>query len=192
MIVICASYKHLVRQWADDIVKTFPTAKLVMVSSENPAWEQQISQEIIRKRYNPENQIIIISTIASFKMPRFMAAIEKSTDEKLLIVGESHRFTDRPDSLKDTFQYRLGLSATPHSGSSAQKGQKLMTWFGGQTFNLPIEVALERGFLVPYYYYPIFVEATEDEEGKFRYHTQKILSCLCTEKERVYSCAIKS
>lgn len=182
MIVICAPYKHLVRQWADDIVKTFPTAKLVMVSSENPTWEQQISQEIIRKRYNPENQIIIISTIASFKMPRFMATIEKSTDEKLLIVDESHRFTDRPDSLKDIFQYLLGLSATPYSGSSAQKGQALMAWFGGQVFNLPIEVALERGFLVPYYYYPIFVEATEDEEDRFRYHTQKILSCFKNNK----------
>ena len=182
MIVICAPYKHLVRQWADDIVKTFPMAKLVMASSENPVWEQQISQEIIRKRYNPENQIIIISTIASFKMPRFMAAIEKSTDEKLLIVDESHRFTDRPDFLKDTFQYLLGLSATPYSGSSAQKGQELMVWFGGQVFNLPIEVALERGFLVPYYYYPIFVMATEDEEGKFRYHTQKILSCFKNNK----------
>lgn len=182
MIVICAPYKHLVRQWADDIVKTFPTAKLVMVSSENPTWEQQISQEIIRKRYNPENQIIIISTIASFKMSRFMAAIEKSTDEKLLIVDESHRFTDRSDSLKDIFQYLLGLSATPYSGSSAQKGQELMAWFGGQVFNLPIEVALERGFLAPYYYYPIFVTATEDEEGKFRYHTQKILSCFKNNK----------
>lgn len=178
MIVICAPYKHLVRQWADDIVKTFPMAKLVMVSSENPAWEQQISQEIIRKRYYPDNQIIIISTIASFEMPRFMAAIEKSKEEKLLIVDEAHRFRERPDCLKETYQYLLGLSATPYSGSSAQKGQELMAWFGGQVFNLPIEEALERGFLVPYYYYPIFVEATEDEEDRFRYHTQKILSCF--------------
>ena len=66
MIVICAPYKHLVRQWADDVEKAFPDARLIMVSSENPSWEQQISQEIIRKQYNPEKQIIIISTIASF------------------------------------------------------------------------------------------------------------------------------
>ena len=178
MIVICAPYKHLVRQWADDVEKAFPDARLIMVSSENPSWEQQISQEIIRKQYNPEKQIIIISTIASFKMPRFLSAIRKSTEEKLLIVDEAHRFTERPDSLKDVFQYMLGLSATPYSGSSPNKGLELMAWFGGQVFNLPIEVALERGFLVPYNYYPIYVSATEDEEGKFRYHTQKILSCF--------------
>ena len=34
-----------------------------------------------------------------------------------------------------------------------------MEFFGGQVFNLPIEVALERGFLVPYYYHPIYVYA---------------------------------
>ena len=178
MIVICAPYKHLVRQWAEDVVKTFPKAKLILVSSENPQWEQQINQEIIRKKYNPDNQIIIISTIASFKMGRFMATLHKSKEDKLLIVDKAHRFTDHPEELKDEFKYMLGLSATPYSGTSAQKGTELMNFFGGQVFNLPIEVALERGFLVPYNYYPIYVHATEDEEKQFKYYTQKILSCF--------------
>lgn len=178
MIVICAPYKHLVKQWADDVEKAFPKAKLILVSSENPTWESQISQEILRKKYSPDNQIIVISTIASFKMQRFSNAINKSKEEKLLIVDEAHRFTDRPDTLKETYSNLLGLSATPYSGSSAQKGKDLMDWFGGQVFNLPIEIALEKGFLVPYNYYPIYVYATEDEENKFKYHTQKILSCF--------------
>jgi len=178
MVVICAPYKHLVRQWADDVVKAFPQAKIIMVSSENPKWEQQISQEIIRKKYHSDNQIIIISTLASFKMSRFSEAIDKSSDEKLLIVDEAHRFTDRTESLKETFGYLLGLSATPYSGASAQKGKELMKWFGGQAFNLPIENALERGYLVPYNYYPIYVHATEGDEEKFKHQTQKILSCF--------------
>lgn len=178
MIVICAPYKHLVKQWADDVERAFPGAKLIMVSSENPSWETQIAQEIIRKKYKTENQIIVISTIASFKMDRFSNVINKSQEEKLLIVDEAHRFTDRPEELKETYQYMLGLSATPFSGTSATRGHELMAWFGGQVFNLPIEVALERGFLVPYNYCPIYVYATEEEEGKFKYHTQRILSCF--------------
>lgn len=182
MIVICAPYKHLVKQWADDVDKAFPGAKLIMVSSENPSWETQIAQEIIRKQYKPDNQIIIISTIASFKMDRFTNVVNRSGEDKLLIVDEAHRFSDRPEELKSTFKYLLGLSATPFSGTSAQKGLELMEWFGGQVFNLPIENALERGFLVPYNYYPIYVYATEDEEGKFKHHTQKILSCFKNNK----------
>lgn len=182
MIVICAPYKHLVKQWADDVSKAFPEGKIVLVSSENPSWEQQISQEIIRKKYNPENQLIVISTIASFRMNRFFRVISKSSDEKLLIVDEAHRFTERSDDIKEKFNYFLGLSATPYSGRSAEKGQELMSWFGGQVFSLPIEEALSRGFLVPYNYYPIYVRSTDTEETQFNKFTQKIVSCFRNNK----------
>lgn len=178
MVVICAPYKHLVRQWADDVIKAFPDAKIVMVSSENAKWESQLSDLIIRKKYQKDLQIIVISTIASFKMQRFNKALGYSREQKLLIVDEAHRFTERPDVLHKQFQYMLGLSATPFSGSSAQKGQELMKFFGGQVFSLPIESALERGFLVPYYYYPIYVNATDSEVAQFRSYNQKISSCF--------------
>lgn len=178
MVVICAPYKHLVKQWAEDLEKVFSASKIIMVSSENPGWNKQISDEIISKRYNPNKQIVIISTIASFRMQRFYDAISKSNEDKLLIVDEAHRFTDRPSELKEMFKYMLGLSATPFSGRTAAKGVELMKFFGGQVFSLPIEEALERKFLVPYNYYPIYVYANEEEESKFNYHTRQILSCF--------------
>lgn len=178
MVVICAPYKHLVKQWAEDVEKAFGDAKIIMVSSENPKWEQQISQEIIRKKYDTNAQTIIISTIASFKMSRFEKTLLKSNEDKLLIVDEAHRFTDRSEDMHIQFKYMLGLSATPFSGTSAQRGKELMEFFGGQAFSLPIEEALERKFLVPYYYHPIYVHASEEDEEKFQYHTRRILSCF--------------
>lgn len=178
MVVICAPYKHLVKQWAEDVEKAFGDAKIIMVSSENPKWEHQISQEIIRKKYDTNAQTIIISTIASFKMSRFEKTLLKSNEDKLLIVDEAHRFTDRSEDMHIQFKYMLGLSATPFSGTSAQRGKELMEFFGGQAFSLPIEEALERKFLVPYYYHPIYVHASEEDEEKFQYHTRRILSCF--------------
>lgn len=178
MVVICAPYKHLVKQWAEDVEKAFGDVKIIMVSSENPKWEQQISQEIIRKKYDTNAQTIIISTIASFKMSRFEKTLLKSNEDKLLIVDEAHRFTDRSEDMHIQFKYMLGLSATPFSGTSAQRGKELMEFFGGQVFSLPIEEALERKFLVPYYYHPIYVHASEEDEEKFQYHTRRILSCF--------------
>ena len=178
MLVVCAPYKHLIEQWADDLKKIFRDANIILVSSENPSWESQIAQEIIRQRYNPNQQLVIISTIASFRTKRFMDSIGKSNQDKLLIVDEAHRFSDRPESLKDTFKYMLGLSATPYSGTSAQSGRELMQFFGGQVFNLPIEDALEKGFLVPYYYKPIFVYATEEEERQFNVFSGRICFML--------------
>lgn len=178
MIVICAPYKHLVRQWAEDVEKALPDATIVMVSSENHSWDQQLSQAIVRQRLYKDTQIVVISTITSFNLGRFKKVINKSKQDKLLIVDEAHRFTNRPEELKDQFQYMLGLSATPFSGKNTAKGMELMTFFGGQVFNLPIESALERGFLVPYYYYPIFVNATESEEDRFNKKSAQIASCF--------------
>ena len=178
MIVICAPYKHLIKQWAQDLEKAFKQAKIIMVSSENPSWEQQLTQAIIHKRYNPDDQIIVVSTIASFNMERFMRTVEKSKEQKLLIVDEAHRLSRRDEMLQRMFSYMLGLSATPYSGKTAKSGKELMDYFGGQVFSLPIESALDRGFLVPYYYRPIYVNATDEEEGKFRYYTQLMMSCF--------------
>ena len=188
MIVICAPYKHLVKQWSEDVEKAFPGAKIILVSSENPGWDNQITTEIIKKKYNPNTQIIIISTISSFRMARFSQTIDKYKGERLLIVDEAHRFTDRPDTLQTEYAYMLGLSATPFSGKSAAKGKALMEFFGGQVFSLPIEKALGK-FLVPYYYYPIFVDATAEEEEQFGYYSRMILSCfkgdVCIDPEKL-------
>lgn len=177
-IIICAPYKHLVKQWAEDVEKAFPSANIVMVFSENPTWDKQITDETVKMKYHPETQLIVISTIASFGSDRFEAVFPKIPGEKLLIVDEAHRFTNRDDSLKNEYRYMLGLSATPFSGKSAERGRELMEFFGGQVFCLAIEEALERGFLVPYNYYPIYVHANDEEESKFQYHTQRILSCF--------------
>ena len=178
MIVICAPYKHLVKQWSEDVAAAFPGSNIILISSENPGWDKQIANAVIRSKYNRDEQIILISTISSFKMERFDDAIKKYDGERLLIVDEAHRFTTRPDELQLTYKYMLGLSATPFSGKSAAKGKELMEFFGGQVFSLTIEDALERGFLVPYYYYPIYVYATGDEESKFNSYTKTILGCF--------------
>lgn len=175
-VVICAPYKHLVKQWAEDVRKAFSDAVLIMVSSENPSWDQKISQAIINKRYNKNVQIIIISTIVSFNLDRFKNVISKDSSDKLLIVDEAHRFTKRSEELKNDYKYMLGLSATPYSGRSAASGKELMKYFGGQVFDLPIETALDKKFLVPYYYKPIFVYATDEEEERFRKQSRFIAS----------------
>lgn len=192
MTVICAPYKHLVRQWAEDVVKAIPDAILVMVSSENHGWEQQLSQAIVRQRLHKETKIIVISTIKSFYLERFQSTIKKSKQEKLLIVDEAHRFTKRAETLNQQYQYMLGLSATPFSGKDAAKGNELMAFFGGEVFNLPIEDAMERGFLVNYNYYPIFVNATADEEDRFRKKSAQIAGCfrngVCIDPENLALC----
>ena len=179
MIVICAPYKHLVKQWKEDVEKVFPDAKIIMVSSENPGWDNQIVNEIIANKYNKDNQIIIISTIKSFSSDRFDRAISKSTQEKLLIVDEAHRFKKFDINTPEVkYKYMLGLSATPGNGKNQDFVDQLLELFGGKVFELPIEKALKMNYLVPYNYYPIFVHADYEEEKKFDEISGKMAACF--------------
>jgi len=178
MLAICAPYKHLLKQWAEDIMVTFPESNIILVSSENSKWEEEITEAIIRSNYDDSLQIIIISTIKSFNTDRFENSIKKYKNEKLLIVDEAHRFTSRKDDLKIKYKYMLGLSATPNNGKNLEKGQELLDFFGGVVYSLTIEDALDRGYLVQYNYYPIFVNATEDEENRFKKISGLMAGCF--------------
>lgn len=178
IIVICAPYKHLVQQWYEDVKKVFIKSRIIKVSSENPIWEQEIREEIIRSKHYPDNQIVIISTIMSFNKERFENVLSTSNSKRLLIVDEAHRFTTRPDWLLEKYDYLLGLSATPFTGVNTAIGEELMAWFGGRVYNLPIEYALAKGYLVPYSYHPIYVNATEDEETEFVAVVRRMAACF--------------
>ena len=178
LIVIAAPYKHLVKQWAEDVQKAFKDASILLISSENHQWYSIAKQLIIAQKYDPEKQIILITTIKSFHSDKFKNVMDLSSQEKMLIVDEAHRFTQRDEELHATYKYMLGLSATPINGKNNAAGVDLVKFFGGQVFNLPIEEALEHHFLVPYNYHPIFVSATEDEENRFNQISANMASCF--------------
>lgn len=178
LVVIAAPYKHLVKQWAEDVKRAFKDASILLISSENPQWYSIAKQLVIAQKYSPEKQIILITTIKSFYSDKFNTVMAMSNQDKLLIVDEAHRFTQRDEELHTTFKFMLGLSATPINGKNNEAGVELVNFFGGQVFNLPIEEALKRHFLVPYNYHPVFVAATEDEENRFNQISANMASCF--------------
>ena len=101
-----------------------------------------------------------------------------SDEEKLLIVDEAHRFTQRPENLRRAYSYMLGLSATPINGKQNESGIALLDFFGGLAYNLPIEEALERNFLVHYNYFPVYVTATSAEEENFNAISSNMAGCF--------------
>ena len=178
LIVIAAPYKHLVRQWAEDVNKLFPDAETVLISSENPQWYTISKRLVLAQQYHPEKQIILITTIKSFYSAKFEKVINLSDEEKLLIVDEAHRFTQRPENLRRAYSYMLGLSATPINGKQNESGIALLDFFGGLAYNLPIEEALERNFLVHYNYFPVYVTATSAEEENFNAISSNMAGCF--------------
>lgn len=178
LLVICAPYKHLVRQWYEDVHNVLPDDRTIMVSSENKNWEDEFLNAVYNSQYNNGGTVVVISTILSFNMHRFSRIVDKAKMKKMLIVDEAHRFKNRDNKLKEIYSYMLGLSATPSSKKNDEFGEELMDFFGGQVYNLPIEYAIEKNYLVHYNYHPIFVYATEQEEKDFDRYTRLMASCF--------------
>lgn len=177
-LVICAPYKHLVRQWYEDVHNVLPDNQIIMVSSENINWESELLDAIYNSKYNDGGTVIAISTIISFNLERFQRVSKKTNMKRMLIVDEAHRFKNTSDQINRMYPYMLGLSATPSSRKNDEIGEALMNYFGGQVYNLPIEYAIEHDYLVHYNYFPIYVEATSEEESEFDRYTRLMASCF--------------
>ena len=177
LLVICAPYKHLVKQWAEDVKKVYPENEIILISSENPKWQSELSDAVMSAKYAEKKTVIAISTIVSFNLPAFKRIACKTNMKRMLIVDEAHRFTSREPYILDDYEYLLGLSATPSSRKNDERGDALMDFFGGKVFDLPIEYAIQRGYLVHYDYHPVFVNSTEEEEKNFQRYTRNMIAC---------------
>lgn len=173
--IIAVPYKHLASQWAEDVKSFFPEASVQIIHGEINDGETKIqaSYLLAKKQYKP---VIVITTIKSFFLKRYVKLYNNIEFDKLLIVDEAHNFINQIDEeLFVQYPYKLGLSATPVFGNNEEKTQKLLDWFGGQVVDLPIEKALGK-YLVNYEYHPFFVCATEEDETKFAKATKLMLS----------------
>lgn len=173
--VITVPYKHLVNQWYDDVKVFFPEANVVFVHSEAKNPENKIYSCYIaaRQEYKP---VIVITTIKSFFIDRYVKIYNEIEFDKLLIVDEAHNFVNRINiELDQHYKYKLGLSATPVFGNDVEKTNQLINWFGGKVMDFPIEKAIGK-YLVNYEYHPIFIDASSDDENAFTKATQLMLS----------------
>lgn len=175
--IIAVPYKHLVSQWAEDAKEFFPSAHIICVHGEIKDAETKIYSRYLSslQNYKP---IIVITTIKSFFLPKYVNLYNKVKYKKLLIVDEAHNFYNSlSDELSEEYPYKLGLSATPVFGHDESKTVKLLSWFGGKVIDFPIEKAIGK-YLVNYEYHPIFVNASEDDEKNFAKYTQLMLSAI--------------
>lgn len=178
IIVILVPYIHLIAQWEYSLNQVTKVDYIVkMYSGNSPMWKHQMGHAIMGKRRNPDLKVVFISTIKSWASDYAQSFLNKYDIKKMLIVDEAHRFNNFiSDSLKNQYSYKIGLSATPLVGRRINSD--LIDFFGGAAYNLPIEIALKKKFLCGYYYHPIFVKATEEDEKMFKQITRDMISCF--------------
>jgi len=172
-LLVVVPYMHLVEQWANE-GKNF-NIDFIKCNSDYPNWENEINHALTNSLTDNKVLIPILTTTGTYKTPRFQKQISKLKNI-LLIVDEAHNFGSK-DIRKHYIQntrFRLGLSATPKRHMDDEGSQAILDYFGDIIFTYDLKDAIKDGNLTPYYYYPIFVNLTAEEEEEYYELSMKI------------------
>src|SRR5699024_9083286 len=106
----------------------------------------------------------------------FQNLLRKIEKDYILCIDEMHHVATKKyiSNLPNNCNLRLGLSATLQSDYNKENMDKVKFYFGDVIYTFSMERAIEEGFLTPYYYYPIFVELTDEEKYEYFKLTNKI------------------
>ncbi|WP_122893891.1 DEAD/DEAH box helicase family protein [Arcobacter peruensis] len=170
-VLIVVPYQHLLEQWAEESEEfnIFPIR-----CNSNYKWKQKLRQEInnfgITRNFLP-----IIVTNATYITPQFQDLVKK-INNLFLIVDEAHNFGAKNmiTNYMDNAKFRLGLSATPKRHMDEEGTDQLLEYFNGIVFEFTLKEAIDNDFLTKYYYHPVFVNLTAEEETEFNSLSKEI------------------
>ncbi len=174
----------LVNQWEQECRK-FNFTNIIKVFSKNPSWRDEIDRILFNERYNPtkdeQNSFVIISTYASYSRENVFNALNKFDPRRLLLIADECHNLGSATLVKKLKQVpylrRIGLSATPERQFDESGNQKIRKFFGAEenyTFEYSMEMAIEKGVLCRYYYYPHIVTLTDVEMDEYLALSDKI------------------
>lgn len=163
ILVISTPTTHMVEQWEKDISDFgFNNIPIIKAFSDyGYSWGKDMINSINKIRIGKYNNIIILTTHATFASKKFIGIISEinSKISLFLVSDEVHGVgaPQRSEGMIDKYIYRLGLSATPSRWLDSEGTELIFSYFGKTVFEYSLQKAIENGFLTPYEYKPIFL-----------------------------------
>ena len=174
-LVIAVPYQHLVDQWAADVRDYNASPVLAYESRAN--WQERLEGDVVEFNHGASDGFVVITTHTTFATPSFQRIIGRlRRQERMLIADEVHHMgaPHLQASLPESFQLRLGLSATPKRFFDDEGTEALFDYFGEVVFEYMLKEAIANGALCEYYYIPHVVELTDEEAEEYFQLSRKI------------------
>ena len=172
-VIIVCPFDNIERQWKQELAKWgFDSA----VTSGDTKWDQRMKDKIASLETKNRDISIVITTYKTFCTNRFINMVENCGVPLLLIADEVHNAgaSAYVSGLTNAYNYRLGLSATLERYFDPDGTALLQRFFGDTVYTLDLQSAIEKKFLVGYYYYPMHVDLNEEEYEKYSTYTRII------------------
>ena len=186
--IISTPQNTLSKQWKSEVEKlnlSFDVSEIIDGSTTN--WKQKISKILLANSVGMANHCIIFTTHNTASSEGFISIIERdlASETRTLFVGDEVHWLGAAHfrkALLPSYEYRIGLSATPSRWFDENGTQFLMNYFGNDHFVFSIREALTeinpltgKHFLVNYYYHISTVSLSNDETIEYRRITNQII-----------------
>ena len=162
-IVVCP-FRHLVTQW-DEEARKFGFNPILAFQSRS-SWDGLLNSRLYNIDSDKSECLIIITTNRTFADSAFQSKLNYLPQKTIIVADEAHNLgAERLRTcLPDQVHFRLALSATPERWFDEEGTEAIFDYFGKVLEpEFTLKDALKARALVPYRYYPILVELTEDE-----------------------------
>lgn len=187
LCVIACPGNTLSVQWKGDIEKLdIPVETSIICDGTNSKWRSELGKLLKQLSTGLYKNAVIYTTHQTCSSEDFISMIEGCSQRitKFFIGDEVHGMGagKTQNGLLQSYDYRLGLSATP-SRWFDEEGTKLIEhYFGDKSFVFSIHDALvtinpltNRPFLVNFYYHPHFISLTEEELEEYKKLSDRII-----------------
>lgn len=179
--IIVVPTQALALQWEFE-VRSFNFDNIISTYSDKD-WKEQLNRYVTRTIFNPNKDVIIITTYATFNKIQFQGLLNKikGLDRFVYIADEAHNLgaTSAIKCLPTKIKKRIGLSATPERIYDDYGSSEMYNFFHSNppnyTYRYTMKQAIHEKILCPYEYTPIFVQLTEFEMEEY----SKITKDLC-------------
>lgn len=168
-IVIAVPVTHLAHQWREALEEWDYSNVRMVFGSENPQWRDDLSDGFSDLNIDIQPYKIFITTHRTLASDYFIETVESASCGTFLIADEVHGIGSEHQrrGLSQSYDYRIGLSATPERFFDEAGTGVLEEYFGGVVFEYNLEDAIPE-HLAEYEYYPRVVELTEEEIDEYR------------------------
>jgi DNA phosphorothioation system restriction enzyme len=184
VVVIICPFLNLCQQWMREVERFGVRALGCFGNSSN--WTGRLQDAYQRLRSEVSDLQIVVTTNTTFSGSVFQQRLQPEACQHLLIADEMHNLGSEQarEALPEGIRMRLGLSATPERHHDFEGSKTLFDYFGGEpVYSFPLKRAIEEKFLVPYYYYPILVQFTDEETDRYLQITRQISMVMQWNKE---------
>lgn len=167
LLILCP-YRHLVTQW-DQEAQKFGLRPLLAFESAR-AWQPDLQQQLIAVNGDRQPFLTLITTNSTLIRDSLQSQLPFLPPLSLIIGDEAHNLgaPQIEAKLPPQVPLRLALSATPERHLDERGTEAIFQYFGPVLQpEFTLRDAIQAGALVPYRYYPILVELTDEEAERY-------------------------